>query len=150
MAKRKKADRCPMCDDYGNIPMCPECCLSPREALWVDQGGIPADIAAQMLASTLEFEAANPPRRTRLIVQVIREIGESEPDVRSLSLNANLNLLVDWIETRWTPNEVEYEFLAAQRRNFRNANRDFDTEARSARWLGLRAFCKKVVEAAAL
>lgn len=147
MAKRKKADRCPMCDDYGNIPMCAECRLSPREALWVEQGGIPADIAAQMLAES------NPPllRSSRAsLIWTIREIGETEPDVRSLSLTANLNLLVDWIETRWTPNEVEYEFFAAQRRNSRNKSMDFDTEARSARWLGLRAFCKKVVEAAAL
>jgi hypothetical protein len=136
--------------------MCPECRLSPREALWVEQGGIPADIAAQFRTAALEFEAANPPRRGGLsplkssIIKAIREIGETEPCVRVLSLDANLNLIVGWIETRWSANEVEYEFLAAQSRKNARKNVDFDTEARSTRWLGLRSFCEKVVKAAAL
>lgn len=28
----KKDEECPMCHDLGRIPICPECCLNPREA----------------------------------------------------------------------------------------------------------------------
>jgi hypothetical protein len=72
-------------------------------------------------------------------VQVIREIGESEPHVRA----ADLISVVSWIEANWSTSETEYEFLAAQRRNASRKAGGFDTEARSSRWMDLRFFCKK-------
>ena len=56
MKKRKKRrERCPECDNKGRIPMCPECCLGPREAeeiLRAEDEANREDVAGQEFSGT--------------------------------------------------------------------------------------------------